>query len=133
VREAFALAIDRQELLEAHLGRGDLLTGPFTESSPFYNFDVEAREPNVDEANQKLDAAGYKKVGGVRKKKDPKDGKEKPLSFKFVLDKEMPRSQQLFLSIQGQLKKVGIEVTPEYVDLARYREDVFNKKKFISP
>lgn len=124
VREAFALAINREELLEAHLGQGDLLTGPFTESSPFYNFDVEARQTSVDEANQKLEAAGYKKAGEYRKK-----GKDK-LSFKFVLDKEMPRSQQLFLSIQGQLKKVGIEVLPEYVDLAKYKEEVFNKKKF---
>jgi ABC-type oligopeptide transport system substrate-binding subunit len=41
VRQAIALAIDREELLEAHLGRGDILTGPFTESSPFYNFQVE--------------------------------------------------------------------------------------------
>ena len=35
VRQAMALALDREELLEAHLGRGDVLSGAFTESSPF--------------------------------------------------------------------------------------------------
>ncbi len=48
VREAFALAINRGELVEAHLGRGDILSGPFLESSPFFNFAVSPRKPDVD-------------------------------------------------------------------------------------
>ena len=124
VREAIALAINREELLEAHLGRGDLLTGPFTESSPFYNFQVEAREPSVERAKELLDGAGWKESGGVRKK-----GKLK-LDLKFVLDKELASNQALFLGIQAQLKKIGVTVRPEYVDHARYREQVFTKQGF---
>lgn len=124
VREAVALAINRQELVEAHLGRGDILSGPFTESSPFYNFEVEVREQDIARANQMLDEAGYAKKGRVRKK-----GKKK-LEFKFVLDKELASNQELFLGIQSQLRKIGVKVTPQYVDHARYRDQVFVRKKF---
>lgn len=124
VREAMALAIDRQELLEAHLGRGDILSGPFTESSPFYNFQVEAKGVDIDRANQILEDAGWKKKGDVRAK-----GKNK-LDFEFVMDKELASNQALFLGIQAQLKKIGVTVRPTYVDHARYRDQVFTRKKF---
>lgn len=124
VRDAIAIAIDREELLEAHLGRGDILSGPFTESSPFYNFEVEPREQDIARANQMLEDAGYKKAGGVRKK-----GRVK-LQFTFVMDKELASNQALFLGIEAQLKKIGIVVKPQYVDHARYREQVFSRNKF---
>ena len=124
VREAIALAINREELLEAHLGRGDILSGPFTESSPFYNFQVEPRETDVERAKQILTDAGYKQSGKVLKKGGAK------LDFTFVMDKELASNQALFLGIQEQLKKVGIIVRPQYVDHARYREQVFTHGKF---
>lgn len=124
VRQAIALAINREELLEAHLGRGDTLSGPFTESSPFYNFEVEPREQDLAKAREILDAAGYKKKGKVRRK-----GRVK-LDFKFVMDKELASNQALFLGIQAQLKKIGVIARPQYVDHARYREQVFSRKKF---
>ena len=124
VRQAIALAIDREELLEAHLGRGDVLSGPFTESSPFYNFEVEPRSQNIEQANQILDQAGYKRRGTYRSK-----GRKK-LSFKFVLDKELAEAQQLFVSIQSQLKKVGIQVVPKYYEFTAFKEQVFRKKNF---
>ena len=124
VRQAMALAIDREELLEAHLGRGDILTGPFTESSPFYNFQVEKPAVDIDRANQILEEAGWKKKGDVRAK-----GKSK-LDFEFVMDKELASNQALFLGIQAQLKKIGVTVRPTYVDHARYRDQVFTRRKF---
>ena len=124
VRQAIALALDREEILSAHLGQGDILSGPFTESSPYYNFDVEAREQDLDEAKRLLNEAGYKKSRGIRKK-----GRNK-LILKFVLNKDLPNSQQLALSIQAQLKQVGIEVKTKFVDAALYQEQVFNRKQF---
>lgn len=124
VRQAIGLAIDRQELLEAHLGRGDILSGPFTESSPFYNFQVEPTGLELDRANQLLEDAGWKKKGEVRAK-----GKLK-LDFEFVMDKELASNQALFLGIQAQLKKIGVTVRPNYVDHAKYRDQVFTRRKF---
>jgi peptide/nickel transport system substrate-binding protein len=124
VRKAIAFALDREEILNAHLGQGDLLSGPFTESSPYYNFDVEPREVDLDEARSILDRAGYKKRGPYRRK-----GKTK-LSFKFVLEKDLPNCQQIFLSMQAQLKQVGIEAKPLFIDTALYREKVFKKRDF---
>lgn len=124
VRQAIALALDREDLLEAHLGRGDILSGPFTESSPFYNFEVEPRTQNLEEANRLLDQAGYRKKGQYRAK-----GRTK-LQFKFVLDKELAEAQQLFVSIQSQLKKVGIKVSPKYYEFTAFKNKVFKKKDF---
>ena len=124
VREAIGLAIDRESLLEAHLGRGDILSGPFTESSPFYNFEVQVRTPDLERAKKLLKDAGYTMKGRNRRK-----GKTK-LDFKFVMDKELASNQALFLGIQGQLKKIGISVRPQYVDHARYRDQVFGRQKY---
>lgn len=124
VRKAIALALNREELLEAHLGHGDILSGPFTESSPYYNFDVELMEQDIEEAKSLLDRAGYKMKRGVRTK-----GKKK-LKFKFVLSKDLPNSQQLALSIQAQLKQIGIIVQQVFADTSLYQEKIFNKKKF---
>lgn len=125
IRQAIALALDRESLLSAHLGQGDIISGPFTESSPYYNFDVEAREQDLDEAGRLLTEAGYKKGRrGIRKRRG------KPLKLTFVLSKDLPSHQALGLSIQAQLKQVGIEVKTEFVDAALYQERVFNKKKF---
>lgn len=124
VREAIALAINREELLEAHLGRGDILSGPFTMSSPFYNFQVETRVQDPERAIQILEDAGYKLRRGTRRK-----GRVK-LDFTFVMDKELASNQALFLGIQAQLKKVGITVRPQYVDHARYRDQVFSRQKY---
>jgi peptide/nickel transport system substrate-binding protein len=124
VRQALALALDREELVEAHLGRGDVLSGPFTESSPFYNFEVEPRSQNIEEANRLLDKAGYGRKGQYRSK-----GRTK-LNFKFVLDKELAEAQSLFVSIQAQLKKIGVKVSPKYYEFTAFKEQVFKKKKF---
>ncbi|MEE2757859.1 MAG: ABC transporter substrate-binding protein [Myxococcota bacterium] len=124
VRNAIVTAIDRDELLQANLGRGDILTGPFTEASPFYDFDIEMREPDSEQASEMLQRAGYVMKDGVRTK-----GKTK-LSFRFVLDKEMPEQQSLFLGIQAQLKKVGIKVDPLYLDHAAYKETVWKREKY---
>jgi len=124
VRRAVALALDREELLSAHLGQGDVISGPFTESSPYYNFDVEMREQDLEEAGRLLSEAGYKLSRGVRKRKGRK------LKLTFVLSKDLPSHQDLGLSIQAQLKQVGIIVKTEFVDAALYQERVFNKHRF---
>jgi peptide/nickel transport system substrate-binding protein len=124
VRQALALALDREELLSAHLGQGDVISGPFTESSPYYNFDVEAREQDIDEAKRLLSEAGYKMSKGVRKRKGKK------LQLTFVLSRDLPSHQDLGLSIQAQLKQVGIIAKTEFVDAALYQERVFNKHRF---
>lgn len=124
VRKAFALALNREELLEAHLGQGDLLSGPFTESSPYYNFDVEPREQDIEEARALLEQAGYKMSGEVRAKAG------KALEFDFLVNKDLPNCQPLALSIQADLKKVGIKINQKFVDNSLYQEQVMKQRKF---
>lgn len=124
VREAIALAIDREELRSANLGQGDILSGPFVESSPFYNFEVDPREQDLERARQLLDDAGFKKKGKIRKK-----GRTK-LQLTLVIDKDLASGQELALGLEAQLRKIGIKVKSKFVDHAKYREQVFKKKKF---
>lgn len=124
VRKALALALNREELLEAHLGQGDLLSGPFTESSPYYNFDVELREQDVEAATELLDQAGYKMKGGVRAKGSTK------LEFDLVINKDLPNCQPLALSVQADLKKIGIKINQKFVDNSLYQERVMKKREF---
>jgi len=124
VRKAVALTLNREELLEAHLGQGDLLSGPFTESSPYYNFDVELREQDVEEAKSLLEGAGYKLKGKERVKGNAK------LKFDLVINKDLPNCQPLALSIQADLRKTGIVVEPKFVDAALYNEQVMKQGKF---
>lgn len=123
VRQAVALALDREELLSAHLGQGDVISGPFTESSPYYNFDVETREQDLDEAKRLLAEAGYK-TSQSRKRRGKK------LKLTLVLSRDLPSHQDLGLSIQAQLKQIGITTKLEFVDAALYQERVFNKHRF---
>ena len=124
VRKAFALALNREELLEAHLGNGDLLSGPFTESSPYYNFDVEPREQDIEAAVDLLEQAGYKMKGGVRAKGSVK------LEFDLVVNKDLPNCQPLALSIQADLKKIGVKINQKFVDNSLYQERVMKKHEF---
>ena len=61
-REALALMVDRQALL-APVGTGDLLSGPFVRSSPYYNHEVSDWRPDPAKAAALLEAAGYRRDG----------------------------------------------------------------------
>ena len=115
-----ATALDRDELLQSNLGR-DVLTGPFAEASPFYDFDVEM--PGRSLAARRMLGCRLCEEGNVKKRQGQ-------LAFKFVLDKEMPEQQSLFLGMQAQLRKVGIGVEPVYLDHAAYKETVWKRKDY---
>jgi peptide/nickel transport system substrate-binding protein len=124
VREAIALAIDREALRSANLGQGDILSGPFVESSPFYNFEVDPREQDLARARRLLDEAGFVRRGKVRRR-----GRRK-LVFTLVIDKDLPAGQELALGLQAQLRQIGVVLKPRFVDHARYREQVFKQRRF---
>ena len=47
-----------------------------------------------------------------------------------MLSRDLPSHQDLGLSIQAQLKQIGIATKLEFVDAALYQERVFNKHRF---
>lgn len=125
VREAIALALDREALRAAHLGQGEVLSGPFVESSPFHDFAVTPRSQDLQRARQILDDAGFAARAGRARRR----GRIR-LQFKLVVDKDLPAGQALALGIQAQLAAIGVEVQPVFLDHARYRERVLKKRQF---
>ncbi|MBM4318894.1 MAG: hypothetical protein FJ125_02800, partial [Deltaproteobacteria bacterium] len=124
VREAITFALNRIDLLMAHLGTGDILSGPFTQASPFYNWEVKPRPYDPKRAASLLEGLGYQKKGAFYQK----DGK--PLSFTLLVEKGGQEIRGLCLDIQSQLKQVGIKLDVKFEDSAKFNELVFKQNKF---
>ena len=124
VREAITYALNRNDLLMAHLGTGDILSGPFTQASPFYNWEVKPRPYDPNRALALLEGLGWVKKGKWLKKSGKK------LTLKLAVEKGGQEIRGLCLDIQSQLKQVGIELKVKFLDSAKFTNTVFKKKKF---
>src|SRR5207344_3286151 len=86
VREAIAVAINRQEMLNSFFNsQGTLISGPFAPGSWAYNLDVKPLPFNPERARSLLAEAGFRSgADGVMEK----DGKKLALSLKVPIEKE---------------------------------------------
>jgi peptide/nickel transport system substrate-binding protein len=112
VREAIALAIDRQTLVRKVLdGKGVAGAGYLPPGYPQWWWQPQAGsrlDYNPTKAKQILDAAGYK-VGANGIRVDPKTNK--PLSFRLGIHSDDTGDAQISQYIEEWLKAVGIGVT----------------------
>ena len=112
VRQAIALAIDRQQLvtkiLDGHGVAGSAYIPPTYTTWAWSPTADQSLAYNPDKANQILDAAGYKKgADGIRV--DSKTGK--PLTFRYGIHSDDATDAQVAPYIQEWLKAVGIGTT----------------------
>lgn len=124
VREAVTYALNRMDLLMAHLGTGDILSGPFTQASPFYNWEVKPRPYDPNRSAAILEDLGWKKKGKWLKK----GGKK--LKLNLVVEKGGQEIRGLCLDVQSQLKQIGVDLKVKFLDSAKFTNSVFKKKKF---
>ena len=125
VRQAMALAIDREEALKL-IGEGELISGPFTLSSRYYNHDVPVPSQNVKEATRLMQEAGYIKDGTLWKKGG------KAVSLRFFYDESMSdNGQTVSTNMVGQLKTFGIDVSdPVPVGGEQWDQRIMMKRDF---
>lgn len=123
VREALGGFLDVGRLL-APIGTGDLLTGPFVKSSPFYNHDVPARPFNPDASRARLTSAGYAFDG----RQWTKDGV--PLTVRLAAVENLETAQDVVLQIQAQLQSQGIAVQTEFLGNAEWKQRVWRDRDF---
>lgn len=123
VREALALLVDRESLL-APIGTGDLLTGPFVRSSPFYNHRVEERKPDTERAKALLEAAGWKMVDG----RWTADGV--PVTLRLCAMARQETVQEVVINLQSQLKKHGLHVRQEFLNASEWKARVWGERDF---
>jgi peptide/nickel transport system substrate-binding protein len=111
VRQAIAMAIDKQELVDkVLLGYGAVGDTIVTPVSGFWKYQVpddEAFAFDLAKANQTLEDAGYKDTDGDGIREMPGGGRA--LSFRYFVRTDEPNTVKAAQFIQGWLKEIGID------------------------
>lgn len=123
VRKGLSALVNVEGLL-APVGTGDLLSGPFVKSSPYYNHEVSPTEHDPSAAERYFGAAGYTKgTGGWTKA-------GKPLTVKVAAHQSLESAQEVAINLQSQLQNAGLTVTLEFLDDAAWKSRVWKDRDF---
>ena len=123
VRRAVAHMVDVDQLL-APIGTGDVVTGPFVPSSPFYDHDVPRVKPDPDKAAQILTEAGYTFSGRWL----TPTGEQ--LTLKVATASNLETAQDVLINLQSQLQTRGITVEPEFLTAGEWKQRVWHDHDF---
>jgi peptide/nickel transport system substrate-binding protein len=123
VRKALSELIDVPSLL-APVGTGDLLSGPFVKSSPYYNHDVNPIAHDDDDAKALLTAAGWTQSGNAWTKNG------KPLAINIAAHQSLESAQEITINLQSQLQGAGLTVNVEFLDDAAWKSRVWRDRDF---
>lgn len=115
VRQAISLALDRQAIIDViWYGHGTPARGPLVSANPFFDDKLPAFVFDLKKANALLDEAGYKR--GANGTRFEVKQYFLPYGEKYV---------RLGEYIRQQLKKVGIEVKTQSMDVGGWLKAVF--------
>lgn len=123
VRQALHRMIDVQALLEP-VGTGDVLSGPFVKSSPFYNHDIAVAPPDPEGAKRLLEAAGYTLNGRQWMKGD------QALKVRLTAPDNFEAAQDVVINLQSQLQLQGVSVEPEFLGVAEWKQRIWKDHDF---
>lgn len=123
VREALHLYLDTERLL-APIGTGELLTGPFVRSSPYYNHDVQPRGTDPERASALLQEAGYTLTG----RQWTLDGE--PLRVRLATIENLETAQDVVIQLQSQLQNNGVAVETEFLGNAEWKQRIWREHDF---
>ena len=123
VRQAIASLVDVESLL-APVGTGDVLSGPFVRSSPYYNHDVRPRPFDASQAATLLESAGYA-LEGMQWMKGGQ-----PLTLTISAHKSLESAQEVVINLQSQLQSAGLKVEVDFLDEAAWKSSVWQDRSF---
>ena len=123
VREALSCFVDTERLL-APVGTGEIVTGPFVKSSPYYNHDVPAQKLDEDRGKALLQEAGYTLTG----RQWTLDGQ--PLKVRLATIENLETAQDVVIQLQAQLQNAGISVETEFLGSAEWKQRVWRDHDF---
>jgi peptide/nickel transport system substrate-binding protein len=123
LRHALCMLVDVESLL-APVGTGDVLSGPFVKSSPFYNHDVAPYAHDAAKAEELLERAGYRKSGPLWTKNG------QPLQLHLSAHKSLESSQEVVINLQSQLQSQGIGVDVEFLDDATWKAKIWRERNY---
>lgn len=128
VRQAFAYAVNRQEMLDSFFnGQGTIVSGPFAPGSWAYNLDVQPLPYDPQKAAALLQEAGFTKgFDGIMSK----GGERLSLTLKVPIEKESEAVKRVVLAFKSYLQKIGVEIKVEFKEWQSWKEDVFLSHDF---
>ncbi|MEL6350095.1 MAG: ABC transporter substrate-binding protein [Myxococcota bacterium] len=124
VRTAIGQMIDVEALL-APVGTGDVLSGPFVKSSPFYNHTVSPFEQDLSSAAGLLEQAGFRKdSSGIWSKNGQR------LRMTVKAHRSLESSQEVVINLQSQMQAAGLEAQVDFLDEPAWKEAVWRERDF---
>ncbi len=123
VRQAIASMIDIEALL-APIGTGEVLSGPFVKSSPYYNHKVEAWTYDDMLSSSLLEASGWVAEEGSWVREG------EILSLTLTAHQSVESSQEVVINLQSQLESGGVKVEVEFLDEAAWKARIWRERDF---
>lgn len=128
VRQAFAHAIDKQELIDGVLlGLAREATGPYRPGTWAYTDKVKRYEFSPEKAKALLAEAGWKDRDGDGIVED-KDGK--PFAFTIRTNQGNEERKKVAEIIQQRLKEIGVKAEIQILEWASFIKEFVRKRRF---
>lgn len=117
IREAIALAINKQELVDIlFFGHGKICNGPFLPGTFAYNEKIKNTQQNIKKAKQLLKEAGF--------------DKNNPFTFEVITNTGNETRINAAQIMQYQLKKAGIHMKIRVMEWQAYLNTVVHPRNF---
>lgn len=123
VRSALSYLVDVNALL-APIGTGEVLSGPFVRSSPYYNHKVASRDYDEGQAAALLEDAGFVREAGMWSR----DGE--PLTLTLSAHRTLESAQEVVINLQSQLRSGGVQVEVDFLDEAEWKAKVWRERDY---
>lgn len=125
VRQALNISVDRNQIIDTLLhGEGVPLSSPFFPQMKGYDSSYQA-QLNIEEANKKLEEAGWKMDGDIRKKGDVK------LTFELVTT-DWPELNQTANLLKEQWAKIGAQVEVKVLSVSDLQQNYIKNREYDS-
>jgi peptide/nickel transport system substrate-binding protein len=128
VRQAFAHAIDKRELIDGVLlGLGRDATGPYKPGTWAYNGNVRTYPHDLEKARALLAAAGWrdKNADGLLVNRDGQ-----PFKFELMTNQGNDERKKVAEIVQASLKELGIQVEIRVIEWASFLKEYIKKRRF---
>jgi peptide/nickel transport system substrate-binding protein len=127
VRQAFAHAIDKRELIDGViLGLGREATGPYKPGTWVYNPDVRRYPHDVARAKALLAEAGWKDTDGD----GVLDREGRPFAFELLTNQGNEERKKIAEIVQASLREVGVAVEVRILEWAAFLKEYIKKRRF---
>jgi len=129
VRRAMTHAFNRLRLInEVFVGLGEITTGNFHSSTPYYDKSIEPWEFNLDKAKALLDEAGWKDTDGNGIRDKMVGGEKKEFEFSFLIYSSSPEYKTMADIFKEDLIKIGVKMNVQAVDWPTMQKKMDDKE-----